>query len=607
MSRVPYPLALLAAACLAGGNAAALSIGGVRSPVVLGQTLNLALPVDLGPGEVLEDGCVRVEVHVGESRLSPELVATSLERAADPSRLKVRVRTAAAIGEPVVGVTVSAGCPVRMTRHFVLFADPPEGLAATPAPIAAPVVADATTAAADAPPAAVQRSSTAAPVSAAAPAAAAAKRVRDAAAPARQAAAPRKAESRRVTAAAKPRPRLQLDLVEPLAPSAPAAPEVAAQVADAVAGAGAAAAAAEAAAAALREQAATTAAALDRLRSEAEADRAALRALRQRLDEAESRADWLPWMIAALASMTALLGVLGWRLRRAMKAPWWQAAEGAAVEAADADDAAAPHADPAGAEAPTTRPAVVLPPSAADAMPLPAPVEPTPAVARNTLRPTVAVVDPSLPEVTVDEQIDLEQHVEFFVVLGQDDEAVDLLRSHLRRTGGQSPMPYLKLLEIYRRTGDREAYERTRGRFERRFSAAAPDWDADPGAQRGFDDCPHLVADLQARWAKPLEAMVWLESLLFRRHDAAEVLDLATYADALLLYQLARDLHRSEAEDAALVDVLLPIEPAEAEASIIATLPAALQAGLDEPPRPAAIAATTARRDTDALAVAELR
>ena len=74
-------------------------------------------------------------------------------------------------------------------------------------------------------------------------------------------------------------------------------------------------------------------------------------------------------------------------------------------------------------------------------------------------RPTelVGMGDAQVParELSVEELIDLEQQADFFVVLGQDEAAIDLLMEHVRSSGGASPMPYLKLLEIYRRRGDR--------------------------------------------------------------------------------------------------------------------------------------------------------
>ena len=65
-----------------------------------------------------------------------------------------------------------------------------------------------------------------------------------------------------------------------------------------------------------------------------------------------------------------------------------------------------------------------------------------------------------LREVSVEELIDLEQQAEFFVVLGQDDAAIDLLEDHVQSTTGASPLPFLKLLELHQRLNRRSDYER---------------------------------------------------------------------------------------------------------------------------------------------------
>jgi len=175
--------------------------------------------------------------------------------------------------------------------------------------------------------------------------------------------------------------------------------------------------------------------------------------------------------------------------------------------------------------------------------------------------PYASVIDGSVParEVSVEELLDLEQQADFFIALGQEDAAVDLLMSHLRSSGGQSPLPYTKLLEIYRRQGDRSAYERIRARFNRRFNAYAPDWDVGPLHGRNLEDYPEVVLRLQALWVSPLNAMAVLEAMLFRNDERQELFDLPAYKDVLLLYSLARDLYQQEGLSAADVDLLLPL------------------------------------------------
>jgi hypothetical protein len=162
-------------------------------------------------------------------------------------------------------------------------------------------------------------------------------------------------------------------------------------------------------------------------------------------------------------------------------------------------------------------------------------------------------------DVSAEELIDLEQQAEFFIVLGQDDAAIDLLVAHLRDSGGASPLPYLKLLEIYRRQGDRAAYARTRDRFNVRFNAHAPAWDAPTHDGKMLQDYPQVMLRLQQVWPRPLDAMAELEALLFRRDDG-ELFDLPAYRELLMLYAVAREETGRSGPDAARpVDVLLPL------------------------------------------------
>jgi hypothetical protein len=186
-------------------------------------------------------------------------------------------------------------------------------------------------------------------------------------------------------------------------------------------------------------------------------------------------------------------------------------------------------------------------------------------------------------ELSVEELIDLEQQAEFFIVLGQDDAAIDLLMGHLRNTGGSSPLPYLKLLEIYRRRGERETYERTRERFNRRFNAYAPEWESDPQQGLSLEDYPEVIVKLQSLWDTPAQVIEFLDAALFRRDESADTFDVPAYRELVLLYSVVRDIaeHDGSAE---VVDLLLPIDGG-APAAPVASGPvtAALQPTLHAP------------------------
>ncbi len=168
-------------------------------------------------------------------------------------------------------------------------------------------------------------------------------------------------------------------------------------------------------------------------------------------------------------------------------------------------------------------------------------------------------VDGPAREMTVEELIDLEQQVEFFLVLGQLDEAVDRLTELIDSGSCVSPLPYLNLLDILQRRGDREAHQRLRERFAARFNAPAPEWTPEPLPGRGADENPSLIARLQALWPTHARAMETLAGWLLRRDPSGPIFELSTYCDLLDLHSVARDLCEHEHLSRG-VDVLLPME-----------------------------------------------
>ena len=618
------------------------------SGVVLGQSLDFVVQLRLDKGELLSPECVAAEVSVGERRLNDAAVRTTVEMAgADLAR--VRVSTAQAMDEPVIGIVLHSGCVSRVTRRFVVMADPPELRVSVPVmvpamvPVASPVNALAPLASAvsvEAPLSSTRwnesSASRATPVPLAATRPVAARSVESGAQRA-VARAARRAERRTAaatSAAAAPRaprrnplpaaaavaagPRLKLDPVEaaPVVDSA----SIVEQAIEAVALAASSARASAAAASATAERIAALERTVDSLRRDAQAQRDQAAALRSQLAAADDGGRWTWPLLLAVVALAALAVWLALRMRSMLRLREqdWLLAQQAQVEDAAAAEAAA---QAAGARQPTSpipfvtselAPAPLVKPRSTPAWPPPAaaglapqsspPPSPMPAIApplvpmpRPMPRPIPlaappAAVRPSPPpapveefaydtalqrtqplpepklldataprDVSIEELIDLEQQAEFFVVLGQDEAAVDLLVEHLRQSGGGSPLPYLKLLEIYRRRGDRDDYERTRTRFNHRFNAYAPDWDADLQAGRSLEDYPGIVPRLQQLWERPLDAMAELEALLFRKSSRGELFDLPAYREVLFLYALARDLLDREGSDAGNVDLLLPM------------------------------------------------
>jgi len=178
---------------------------------------------------------------------------------------------------------------------------------------------------------------------------------------------------------------------------------------------------------------------------------------------------------------------------------------------------------------------------------------------------------PVATRVSVEELIDLEQQIEFFLVLGQDEAAVELLQAQLRAGGEDVAMPYLKLLDIYQRLGRQDAFTALAQRYAQRFGCVAPAWGSGEGD--GLEGRPKLLARLQARWRNSAASMVLLQSLLTGHESAREAgLDLTACRELLLLYSVARDLSEHEVRGEE-IDLFLPLDPpSSASAGMMATM-----------------------------------
>ena len=581
-----------------------MGFGRVSNATQLGQPLNFAAAVHLDADESLPRECVFAEVVSGDTRLQPGQVRVTFESGTDSNERSVRITTVTLMDEPVVTVTVTLGCAAKVTRKFVAFIDPPSSNAAVSVTLppqrvesqVSPIVGlvqgpDV------APPAPARADRSTAPTSK--PRALGGAAASDAAVGAGRAAAPKPEAARRASTGTSARtsaartapaaatgPRLQLEAVPLIAARAASAPSDAAAIAlpDAASAAQAEQLARE------RQRILVLEEGLAKLRNDSQATQQALAALQARLKEAESERYANP-LVYALAWLSALLALavagLWWRQSRARSAAHWWASPSAAAAASVRDRATAAGVSELGSldtpstgadtfDASTATQHERLPasrPSYLAASPQSAAIVPTP-------------VEPELPrELSVEELIDLEQQVEFFIVLGQDEAAIELLMSHVRSDGGISPMPYLKLLEIYRRRGDAEAYERIRDRFNRRFNAYAPDWASDLTQGRALIDYPETATRLQGLWSAPSRVMETLDASLFRRTPSDATFDLPAYRELLFLYSIARDLaEHGVTPPTAAVDVLLPLAGDVDEVPIsrlTATAPAATFAPSD--------------------------
>lgn len=585
--RLP-PLTLLSLAALAVTTPSlGMGLGKAPQTVLLGQPLNLSVPVLLDATESLVNSCVRAEVTLGDTMLSPTAVQALIETSGEGATLQhiVRVRTHVAVEEPVVTVQLALGCPTRLTRKIVAFADPPElthfALPVTPLPgqAAAAELAPA------APPDAAQRAA----LQAVAPAGAK---------PARAAAVPKRAPAVATAPAARPAAKQDKpSLRQAVAAAALAGPAVSVTAAEAAAlstetaaagseapgatlgprlrldtfavsarsplisaardqvlasveaSAVAAVAASDAVASIQQDRVKLLERDLKKLRAEAQSNRDLARSMRSRLIDAESNSQFAPVLGGAAALLLGMAGWLAWRLRalqKEKKKAWWNAQAATAGMAEPDYGRVEPRPDDEviDAAAPVLADVTEPPLIAAPLLPMVSSVAPEQDARvgrRSDDDGAVQVIESAASEVSIDELIDLEQQTDFFVLLGQDDSAIDLLLSHLRATGGSVPMAHLKLLEAYHRKGDQTAYERSRARMSYQFSCDTPEWAAEFGAGQGLDREVELLDRLVACWHQPEQAMAELQALMVGMREG-KLLELNAYREALLLYSILRDV-----------------------------------------------------------------
>ncbi|HET8871975.1 MAG TPA: hypothetical protein VFM48_16140 [Aquabacterium sp.] len=528
--------------------------------------MSVSVPVRLDPGEDLTPECVRADVIYGEDKLPASVVQVQLRDAAgsvDRTREPVVViRSNRLINEPVVMVYVSVGCSPQITRKLVLLVDPPDVAQPKSTALTSPVEAVPVQ-----PLKMVQD-----PVSrvgmlgkkapsftltdgASRPGHAVSGKDKAQRKKGRQSSAHGK------LAHAVESAKLELD---PVAVDATVAPGL--QMSE---GLGALPAESDASSPELQSKRRAAAALWQAMNASPEE----LARDRQRLDEVERRLETLGRdnaraseavsglqtrlaqqsgrgnLVYALGmAVLALLGLMAWRewhVRKALarQSTWLnsrspvdsgleESEDTGAVEPLASIEQVLAEADQAPSSAPIGQSAEAMraDPPAAPQLPTPAPA-PAPAPRREGLR-----------DVSIEELIDLEQQAEFFVVLGQEESAIDVLESYIRQTTAASPMPFLKLLEIYRRLGMRADYERTRANFNLQFNAHAPLWESDPSHGHELKDYPGVVERIQSLWSHPDQALEVLERSLMRQDNESYTFDLPAYRDLLLLYSILRDL-----------------------------------------------------------------
>lgn len=561
---------------VAAGSAAALSLGNLHGTAVLGRPLDLVFDVHTD-GAQWADACISAEVTAGDTPLSPSQIRISAAPARSGGGTAIRVQSTQPIHEPVLSVRLAAGCSGSVVRTYAVLAFPEEAL--SPRQRAAANPANAVEPPAAAPPASAGRERS--------PGEAPRARAKAAAEAAPAARPPRRsralAQAPAAAQAAEPgRPRL---IMEPLsdwleAPSLlRASPEIAtlAPVSPAQ-----------------REEAAAVWRALNlqpqellqdaarlvaqetelaKQRAQAERDKAAALAIQQELQlrAAERFPALVVYVLGAL--LLLLAGALLWmwaRLGRPVPAgerSWTQAVahtHGTAVPGAAQAVTAQPPTPVDHTRAQPTEPEML--PSGmipfefgnSQETGLVEPAGSAPAPPPGASAAVAAVVNP-------EDLFDLQQQAEFFVSVGEHDQAIDVLKKHIEANQATSPLAYLELLRLYRSLGRMEQFNALRVQFHRHFNAQVPEFAAFSRQGRGLFAYPEVLARIEALWCDA-SVVPFLQELLFRGQGGEQQrFDLPAYDDLLLLHAVARTTPAAARGSSGARPRTTPVEPTDWE------------------------------------------
>ena len=605
-------------------DSGALTLGRMRGAAIVGQPLEVSIPVQLDVEESAASLCVEADVFHADARQDAVRVRVSVEALPQPQAASVRIFSSSPVDEPIVTVYLKVGCGQKSTRRYVLLADvssetaAPAGatlaqpfnpavpaqvalpvVPAAPAPLAAPVAglppepvtqsAPASRRIAAEPPLVLRsepRKAPAAKALAQNPETAAGKLTEKAPRPARQATAdmPKPALPSTKPVLLSIQPRLKLDSLVMLSErvagleSSPSVP-----VAEALRDS---------------QKIQSLEADMKALVALTARNEANLMALQTRLQQAESERLPVHWFYGVMALLAGCLAAMVYFWRRpkasaAVEAPavapegWWSGSHAGALAPAQQPEgplvqASAPVPLAAAGRAPTSGPGALLPsgPQSLSQRSGPSSLRDEPesevdgslvemselnidklmvdklmvsgqahsALRRGPLpaaeisRPQSLQVEP-VRSINSEEVFDIRQQAEFFVSLGQTDQAVRILENRIIDHGDSSPLIYLDLLAILHKVGLKSDFRQFREDFNLLFNSKVPEFASFRDEGKTLEDYPHVLAHIIALWPKPKVLMV-IEASIFRDpwDDKSPPFELAAFRDLLLLHAIAQGI-----------------------------------------------------------------
>lgn len=632
------------ALCAATGSDA-LTLGRARGGALLGQPLELSVTVQSAADEALSTECFEAEVYYGENRQDAARVKVSVSETSPGQALTVKVVSYANVDEPVVTVYLRGGCGQKSTRKYVLLADMASEPALAQTPVALPTVRPASLSPEPKPAAAVSPAQSSIPSqSTDTPSVTKKARTFPKVPSGNIRTSDRLAANAPLAPPVLKKARLKLaavDLIERdpvlrLSNELLSAPQEDLQKrAEAIATWRS---LNETAQDVLNEQARMKSvdADLKTLLEQTAKNQTQLLELGGRLEKAEAQRYANPLVYGLFLLLLVLVVGLVWAWRRLREAnvdpyPWWSGST---------DGVQGAHLD--SRELIAARETVATPNSRMDALPIHsektiassahasaqqrgvsevdididvnlemgpsvfAPVArgnhpPLPAqqgmVLTDGPKPDPVVRDfahsvaGTLRAINSQELLDVRQQADFFMTLGQYEDAIQLLESDIKDNGESNPLVYLDLLKILHTLSRKDAFDRYRKEFNILFTGEVPEYVMFNQSGNRLDQYPEVCKEISEAW-NTTSALDVIERYLVKSKEGNQHchFDLEAYRDLLLLHGVAGRIEATSDSVLAPFSASKPNSPfvtANNADGIHFDQPAAGTAGSDTVPLPA--------------------
>ena len=281
------------------------------------------------------------------------------------------------------------------------------------------------------------------------------------------------------------------------------------------------------------------------LQGQNQKDQGEIAELKTQLQLAHSERVGRAWVFGLAAALIAagVAAVFFWlRSREQSRKSWWSpGASGSGVDPASGPEATEQSAGK-GAVAKNAQIDIDLSAAPASGLGSPAPATVPPPLAALDGVDFQASLSGAGRAVKVEELLDVQQQADFFISLGQYEQAVATLRNHIADNVETSALAYLDLLKIYHLQGRDKDYALVRKEFNEVFNAEVPEFAAFGRQTRGLESYRAALSRITSLWPTPRVLDVIEESIFRKPGQGSQVFDLEAYRELLMLYAVAKEL-----------------------------------------------------------------